>query len=220
METAGKLLTAGLVTAGVIIVLNQGPEDFRKKPYLKDHQLIIKKAGLGTYRPPPPSVFEEREEKPTTPQKPPLSTRDVEVGPYVIHVERRPTTCSLKLYENLEGWQRKLRGTWSGEPGACDNKVEQVRTVINEVRAERKRISGVKAPPGTPPPAEPEEQFKVVIGEDKGDAQFKSVNPMGEKKALDFAKGLSVGVKEEVFVLDADNSSLVEAVFKKGKKVG
>jgi len=52
---------------------------------------------------------------------------------------RTDGSCTIKLYENLEGWKKKLRATWTGlEKVECDRKFEEVIETVVQVRFEEK----------------------------------------------------------------------------------
>ena len=98
---------------------------------------IVGRARLKWYEPPPGWAYGEREEGKM--RKPPTSARTKTIGSYVIKSERRGEDCSIKLYENLEGWKTKLRGTWTGSYGfECDKKFREVEEAVRQVRFERR----------------------------------------------------------------------------------
>lgn len=95
---------------------------------------IIFRAGLKEYeyRYFPP-VEEER--------KPRLYayTRRRTIGSYEVQMTRTDGSCSIKLYEFLPGWKRKLRATWTGIGVAeCDRKFLEVVETVIQVRFEHK----------------------------------------------------------------------------------
>ena len=64
-------------------------------------------------------------------------TRAKQIGPYEVRLTRTDGACTVKLYEFLEGWKKKLRATWSGlDKVECDRKFEEVCDVTRQVRAE------------------------------------------------------------------------------------
>ena len=66
-------------------------------------------------------------------------TRTRTVGSYEVRMTRTDGTCTVKLYEYLEGWKKKLKATWTGmEKAECEAKFEQVAEVIKQVRFEAK----------------------------------------------------------------------------------
>jgi len=66
-------------------------------------------------------------------------TRTKQVGSYEVKMTRTDGTCTVKLYEFLEGWRKKLRATWTGmEKAECDSKFERVVEVVKQVRFERR----------------------------------------------------------------------------------
>lgn len=75
-------------------------------------------------------------------------TRTKNIGPYSVVMTRSDGTCTIKLYEFLEGWRKKLRATWTGfEKPECEHKFEQVYEAAKQVRAEhiiemRKALGG------------------------------------------------------------------------------
>jgi len=96
---------------------------------------IIRRAGLKEYEyqwfPPP--------EKEGKPRKGPSSTRTRNIGVYSIVMTRSDGSCTVKLYENLEGWKRKLKATWTGiERFECDRKFNEVVDTVIQVRFEEK----------------------------------------------------------------------------------
>ncbi len=62
-------------------------------------------------------------------------TRTKNVGPYSVQMTRTNGTCTIRLYEFLEGWKKKLRGIWTGmEVAECEAKFEKVAEVVKQVR--------------------------------------------------------------------------------------
>jgi len=57
---------------------------------------------------------------------------------YSLVMTRTMTTCNIKLYEFIEGWNKKLRATWSGpaltgtDRYECDRKFEEIANAIRE----------------------------------------------------------------------------------------
>lgn len=96
---------------------------------------IIRKSGMREYVPPPMWLTEEPYRK----RREPVYTRTRDIGHYTVQMTRTDSTCVIKLYENLEGWRRKLRATWSGfDKPECDRKFEQVVEAVIQVRFEYK----------------------------------------------------------------------------------
>jgi len=90
------------------------------------------------YLPPPTSSFSNVDET-RKKRRGPVSTRTRNVGHYSIVMTRTDGTCMIKLYENLEGWRRKLRAIWSGfDVYECGKKFEQVVEAVIQVRFEYK----------------------------------------------------------------------------------
>lgn len=99
---------------------------------------IIRRTELKEYEykwfPPP------EEEKP--PRMHPY-TRTRNVGTYSVVMTRTDDTCTIKLYEFLEGWKKKLVATWTGIGKVeCDKKLEQVVDTVIQVRFEEKTALG------------------------------------------------------------------------------
>ena len=93
---------------------------------------ILRRTGMAEYeeRHFPPSEGEGK------PRRGPAYTRTKNIGPYSVVMTRTDGTGTVKLYENLEGWKRKLRGTWTGFSKAeCSMKFEQVYETTKQVRA-------------------------------------------------------------------------------------
>ncbi len=62
-----------------------------------------------------------------------------QIGQYEIVMTRTGDNCTIKVYEFLEGWKKKLRATWTGiGRESCKNKFEQIALVIRQVRFEEK----------------------------------------------------------------------------------
>lgn len=65
-------------------------------------------------------------------------TRVKNIGHYSVQMTRTNGTCTIKLFEFLEGWKKNLRATWTGAgKPECDAKFEQVAETVKQVRAER-----------------------------------------------------------------------------------
>lgn len=95
---------------------------------------IIARAGLKEYE---YRYFPEPAEERVPRAYPYTKTRHV--GPYEVRMTRTDSTCSIRLYEFLEGWKKKLRATWTGFGRAeCDAKFEKVAEVVRQVRFEHK----------------------------------------------------------------------------------
>lgn len=95
---------------------------------------IIARAGLKEYE---YRWFPEPEE----PTKPRVYayTRSKTIGSYLIRMTRTDDACTIRLYEFLEGWKRKLRATWTGiGKEECDAKFEKVAETVRQVRYEHK----------------------------------------------------------------------------------
>jgi len=66
-------------------------------------------------------------------------TRTKQIGSYEIRMTRTDSTCTIRLYEFLSGWRKKLRATWTGmEKAVCEAKFEKVASTIRQVRFEHK----------------------------------------------------------------------------------
>jgi len=104
---------------------------------------IIRRAGLKEYEYQwfPPS------EKEGKPRRGPVYKRTRNIGVYSIVMTRTKSSCTVKLYENLEGGRSKLKATWTGlEKFECDRKFEEVVDTVIQVRFEEKmRVRGFKA---------------------------------------------------------------------------
>jgi len=99
---------------------------------------IISRAGLKEYEyryfPPP-----EEETKPRVY----AYTRRRTIGSYEVQLTRTDDSCSIKLYEYLPGWKKKLRATWTGIGEAeCDRKFLEVVETVIQVRFEHKMALG------------------------------------------------------------------------------
>lgn len=95
---------------------------------------IVARAGMKEYE---YRYFPEPEE----PRKPRVYpyTKVRRIGPYEVRMTRTDDTCTIKLYEYLEGWKRKLKATWTGiEKVECDRKFDEIAEVIRQVRFEHK----------------------------------------------------------------------------------
>ncbi len=67
--------------------------------------------------------------------------RTVNISTYAIVMTRKKGSCKIKLYENLEGWNRKLRATWSGlDVYECDRKFEELVDITKQVVAEHRAV--------------------------------------------------------------------------------
>lgn len=95
---------------------------------------IIYRAGLKEFEPTFfPIVAEERPSR----VFPYTRTRNVSV--YTIYMTGTDGSCTIKLYENLPGWKRKLRATWSGIGKVeCNRKFEEISETIRQVIYEYK----------------------------------------------------------------------------------
>jgi len=101
---------------------------------------ILARAGLARYRPVSGKRGSESKLGPG-----PATTATHEVGPFEIVWKQRAESCVIRLYENLAGWRRKLRGQWSGNnPAECLKKFNQVVEVTRETRAQKK-LEQIKA---------------------------------------------------------------------------
>ena len=68
-----------------------------------------------------------------------MYTRTKQIGQYEIRLTRTKSACSIKLYEFLEGWKKKLRATWTGlDMAECNTKFEQIAGVVRQARFEQK----------------------------------------------------------------------------------
>ena len=99
---------------------------------------VISRAGLKPYEykyfPPP-----EEESKPRVY----AYTRRRTIGSYEVQMTRTDDSCSIKLYEFLPGWKKKLRATWTGiGKGECDKKFLEVVEAVVQVRFEHKTALG------------------------------------------------------------------------------
>jgi len=95
---------------------------------------IIARAGLKEYEyrwfPAP-----EEERKPRV--YPFAKTRNI--GTYSIVMRRTDGSCTVRLYEFLEGGKKVLRGTWTGlEVHDCERKFAEVIDTVIQVRFEHK----------------------------------------------------------------------------------
>lgn len=62
-----------------------------------------------------------------------------DVSHYSIVMTRTNGACTIKLYENLEGWRQKLRATWTAlDKPECDMKFEEIAGTIRQVVFEEK----------------------------------------------------------------------------------
>lgn len=105
---------------------NPGP-----RPELDD---IIRRSGMQEFE---YTWFPPSEEVPKRRVYP--YTRQRDVNQYSIVLTRTASACTIKLYENLEGWKRKLRATWTGvEKTECDRKFEQITETVRQVIFEHK----------------------------------------------------------------------------------
>ncbi len=97
---------------------------------------IIRRAGMSEFEErhfPTKGVESERK------LRGPVFTKSKQVGQYEIRMTRTNGTCTVKLYEFLEGWRRKLRATWSGfSRPECDTKFVQVTEAVKQIRFEHK----------------------------------------------------------------------------------
>lgn len=95
---------------------------------------IIRRAGLQEYE---YHWFPTPEE--TRPARVYPYQRIRNIGVYSIVMTRTDGSCSVKLYENLEGWKRALRATWTGYgKDECARKFEEVIETVMQVRFEEK----------------------------------------------------------------------------------
>lgn len=101
---------------------------------------IARLTHMAVPKPPPqffgsPNIIEDH----SPAKKPKIGiTKERTIGPYAVALIRKGGSIKVNLYENLEGWKRSLRLTWSAiELGEAVVKFEQVYEVAKRVRAER-----------------------------------------------------------------------------------
>jgi len=131
----GMVLALGMVMFNKVIGDNPGNPGNPGNPYSSETGDIIARARLKEYEYKwfPGGGEEERKHR-VYPY-----TRTKEIGSYAIQIVRTDGTCTIKLYEYLSGWRKKLRATWTGfEKAECEIKFEQVCEVVRQVRFERK----------------------------------------------------------------------------------
>jgi len=124
---SGMVMVFGMVMFNRVIKGNPGNPDGITSD-------IISRAGLKEYEyryfPPP-----EEERKPRVY----AYTRRRTIGSYEVRMTRTDDSCTIKLYEFLPGWKRKLRATWTGIGIAeCDRKFLEVVETVIQVRFEHK----------------------------------------------------------------------------------
>lgn len=117
------------VAAGAAIAAASLPDEATK---------ILKRSGLGVYKPPPFGAMSKEAEEKIRKRKPPDSIREREIGPYSVYMETRKDNAQIRLYQYGEGGKTKRIGTWTGNLAAGDAKFEKVSEVIHQVRFEEK----------------------------------------------------------------------------------
>lgn len=103
-------------------------------PVSSTTEKIISRSGLKEYEyrwfPPP-----EEEAKPRRY----ASRRVKNISHYSVVMTRTDNTCTVRLYEFLEGWRRKLRATWTGfGKEECDRKFDEVCDAVKQAVLEEK----------------------------------------------------------------------------------
>ncbi len=127
---SGMVMVFGMVMFNRVISHNPGnpgnPGDMASE--------IISRAGLKEY--------EYRYFPPTEEERKPrvyAYTRRRTVGSYEIQMTKTDDSCTIKLYEFLPGWKKKLKATWSGiGVPECDKKFLEVVETVIQVRFEHK----------------------------------------------------------------------------------
>lgn len=117
------------VAAGAAIAIAKLPDEATK---------ILKRSGLGVYKPPPFGAMTKEGEEKVRKRKPPDSVREREIGPYVVYMETRKDNAQVRLYHYSEGGKTKRIGTWTGSLAAGESKFEKVSEVVHQVRFEEK----------------------------------------------------------------------------------
>ena len=117
------------VAAGAAIAISKLPDEATK---------ILKRSGLGVYKPPPFGAMSKAAEESERKRKPPDSIREREIGSYNVYMETRKGNAQIRLYHYSEGGKIKRIGTWTGTLAAGEGKYEKVSEVIKQVRFEEK----------------------------------------------------------------------------------
>lgn len=147
----------------------------------------------------------------------PVSSSKVEVGTFVVKLEKRKQGCSVKLYENMPGWRQTLRGSWdSDDTSACEKKKDDVVLAIRQIKAEghgveipaEKRVHLPKLLADVPPTRsfEPAERRSVELpqGPEEYDIVINGIIqdmlPMPLKSAGGKAMGMSTMIKDQILV--------------------
>jgi len=102
---------------------------------------IVARSGLIPYElhPMVPGIEKEEAAK----KRLPVSVRSKPVGVYEVIAKRWKESCSVKLYENLPGWKKKLRAYRSVDRvGECDALFERTVEAVKQVRFEYKTALG------------------------------------------------------------------------------
>ena len=127
----GMVMAFGMMMFNRVLEHNPGNPG---NPSIAVHE-IISRAGLKPYE---YKWFPEPEEK--KPRVYPYR-RAKEIGSYSVVMTRTDDACTIKLYEFLPGWKKKLRATWSGMGEVvCDKKFEEVCGVVRQVRFEERGV--------------------------------------------------------------------------------
>lgn len=106
-------------------------------PLTPEVESIIARTGMREYVP-PPSQYSRAEES-RKKRREPASVRTRNIGHFSIMESRTNGTGIIRLYENLEGWKRKLRAIWSGfGKFECDKKFDEIVEAVIQVRFEHK----------------------------------------------------------------------------------
>ncbi len=132
----GMVMVFGMMMFNKVIKPNPGNPGHSSNPGNPGEMApeIITRAGLKWYEYKyfPPS---EEERKPRAY----AYTRRRTIGSFEVQMTRTDDSCSIKLYEFLPGWKKKLRATWTGIGIAeCDKKFLEVVDTVVQVRFEHK----------------------------------------------------------------------------------
>lgn len=232
-----KLPLFALALLGTVIITNEFGKKSEPGPGTGEYFAILKRTGLGTKPesdvPLPEGMHPKRTAAPIVSK--------VNIGPFVVKMEKRKDNCSVKLFENIPGGRQTLRGSWTGDPLICDKKKTDVILAVRQVRAEERGVvipesKKIKLPRLIEDvemvrPLEPEER-RLPVDLPRGPAEFdivvggviQNLHPMSLASARERAKAMSTVVRTEVIIEPTlgsgrKSSGIVEESYRRGKKV-
>lgn len=139
----------------------------------------------------------------------PKSTGEIEVGHYVIKTDKLQNSCHIRLYENLPGWKRVVRGHWRGDEALCKNKEKELVQIIHQVAAEARGViipESLKIRAPKPPKLSPVFPIPAIVPASIPRVQeydivllgiVQNKKPYNLSRGREIARALSVGVAGE-----------------------